>query len=391
MRNLVNVLMTVIFFCSCQSTNKNVNSQEPNSQTSQVQNSEAVFSWPIQMQLLTAQFGEVLPLLSEPSKIQSPESKKDIQLKLERIKTLAHNINEKTVRPDKDPSIKFISDRFEENIGLALESFQSGHYDFARSVYKNAMSQCVQCHTRMEIGPSLSNPNFVKSIQNISIVERIQLLIASRYFEDAINEINSAFSNGESLSIVAWQKLVQLGFVLHVRYKGDVKGAENFVTQLSKNSHLPYFIKRNLEFWNASLKTWKDSPQGTPSLKVANDLISKAEKLQKDSRSEGGTVDFLRGAHLLHQFLAKEKPNPIKAQALYHLGLIYENVSEIGAWSMNEDYYELCVRIDPHTEISQKCFARYQESLISGYSGTSGLYLPQDVQKKLNELRAIAL
>ena len=58
---------------------------------------------------------------------------------------------------------------------------------------------------------------------------------------------------------------------------------------------------------------------------------------------------------------------------------------------MNEDYFELCVRAVPHSEVAKKCFARFEESLISGFSGSSGIAVPSDVHNRIEELRSIAL
>jgi tetratricopeptide (TPR) repeat protein len=378
--------LSLFIFNACK-TNQSVNSIE----TPPAPQASANLQWPNQMQELTKNLSDLLPALSDPQQYSNPEQRPHISKNIENIKRLAHNINEKTPTPDKDPSIKFIAQRFEQNIQLALDSYQSGHFEFSRSILKNSMAQCVQCHTRLEVGPTLTKPDYLTSLKNIAIVDRIQFLVASRYFNEALIELDNAFKNSEQLSIVSWQKMVQLGLIIHIRLSYDLKETDSFVSRLSKNTNIPFFIKRNIPFWQSSISNWKAHPNTSLDLKAASELIQKGEKLSRESRSDGGLIEYLRAAHFMHKFLASEKPQPIKAQALYQLGLIYENVGEVGSWSMNEDYYELCIRSEPHSEIAQKCFAKYQESLIAGFSGTGGLFLPADTQKKMNELRAIAL
>jgi hypothetical protein len=348
-------------------------------------------TWPNEMQQLTYNLSELLPIITDPKSYNDAEKKKFVELKMVELKKLAHDINESTPTPDQDPTLKLIGKRFEENLKLSLESFQSGHVEFSRSVFKNALAQCVQCHTRLETGPALAQPQFLTTLQKTAIVERVQFLIASRYFDEAMKEINLALEKGDTLSIVAWQKLVQMGLIINVRFRHNVKQSQQFLQLLSQNKNLPYFIKRHLPYWQQSIKEWSRNPKPNANLKVAQQIVNRAESAQKASRSDGGTIDYLRAGSLLHQFLAKSQAPTSKSEALYQLGLIYENIGEIGAWSMNEDYYELCIRTQPHTEIAKKCFARYQESTISGYSGTGGLYIPEDIQKKMNELRAVAL
>lgn len=373
---------------SCQTSKK---TETPTTSTPSATTEAPTKSWPNQMQQLTYHLSELLPIITDPKNYNNAEKKKYVESKMEELKKLAHDINESTPTPDQDPTLKLIGRRFEENLKLSLESFQSGHVEFSRSVFKNALAQCVQCHTRLETGPALAQPQFLTTLQKAAIVERVQFLIASRYFDEAMKEINAAIAKGDTLSIVAWQKLVQMGLIINVRFRNDVKKSQEFIQLLSQNHNLPYFIKRHLPFWQQSVKDWARNPKPSANLKVAQQIVGRAETAQKASRSDGGTIDFLRAGSLLHQFLAKSQLPSSKSEALYQLGLIYENIGEIGAWSMNEDYYELCIRTQPHTEIAKKCFARFEESTISGYSGTGGLYIPEDIQKKMNELRAVAL
>lgn len=347
--------------------------------------------WPGQMQALSATVNDLLPLIATPKAFSDVENKPKIEQKIKSLKSLAHSLKAETAPPDNDPSIRLISERFEDNLDLAVESYSSGHYEFARSVIKSSLAQCVQCHTRVEYGPQLSKPEYLDSINKLSVVDKVQFLIASRYFTPAKEEINAALgAKSESLSIVTWQKLVQMGLVIHVRFENSPTAAAQFVDSLSANKITPYFIKRNLAFWKRSITEWGKSKE-TLDLKAADKLMAKAEEANRTSRSDGGLVDYLLAARGLHNYMILPRNNLDKANALYKLGLIYENVQEVGAWSINEDYFELCVRTVPHSETAKKCFARYEESLVSGFSGSSGIHIPADIQSKLNELRAIAL
>lgn len=382
------LVLASLFVVSCQTTDK---SKPATASGTKPPTEETSASWQAKMQQLTSTLSELLPIITDARSYNDVEKRKVLESRMSDLKQLAHEINVSTPMPDQDPSLQLIGKRFEDNLKLAVDSFQSGHVEFSRSVFKNALAQCVQCHTRLETGPLLTKPQFLNTLQKVSIVERVQFLIASRYIDDAIAEINAALAKGDTLSIVAWQKLVQMGLIVNVRFRHDAKQSNQFIMMLSQNKNVPYFIKRHLPFWQQSLRDWTRNPKPQISLKAAQQLVSKAEAAQKASHSEGGLIDYLRAGSILHQFLAKAQVPSAKAEALYQLGLIYENIGEIGAWSMNEDYYELCIRVQPHSEIAKKCFARYEESTISGFSGTGGLYIPDDIQKKMNELRAVAL
>lgn len=349
------------------------------------------YSWPAQMQLLTQHLSEMLPTLTDPKAPTDKDRKKLFESQIIALKKIAHNMNENTVVPDSDPSLKLVGKRFEDNLKLTLDSFETGHTEFARSSFKNALAQCVQCHTRTNVGPALAQPQFITSLQNVAIVERVQFLVASRYFDDAMNEISSTVKSEKELSVATWEKLVQMGLIINVRYRNDVKQSQQFIQLLAQNKNTPPFIKHQLPFWQRSIKEWSRKTQPPVNLTTAKQMVQRGDSSQKASRGEGGTIEYLRAAGLLHQFLSNSQTPNIKAEALMQLGSIYENVGEIGAWSMNEDYYELCIRTSPHTDIAKKCFEKFKASTISGFSGTSGVNIPEDVQKRMTELQTIAL
>lgn len=349
------------------------------------------YSWPEQMQQLTQHLSEMLPALTDPKAPTDKDRKKLFESQIIALKKIAHNMNENTVVPDSDPSLKLVGKRFEDNLKLTLDSFETGHTEFARSTFKNALAQCVQCHTRTNVGPALAQPQFITSLQKVAVVERVQFLVASRYFDDAMKEISSAVKNEKDLSVANWEKLVQMGLIINVRYRNDVKQSQSFIQILAQNKHTPPFIKNQLPFWQQSIKEWSRKATPPVSLITAKEMVQRAHSSQKASRGEGGTIEYLRAASLLHQFLTNPQNPHTKAEALMQLGSIYENVGEIGAWSMNEDYYELCIRTSPHTDIAKKCFEKFKASTVSGFSGTSGVNIPEDVQKRMVELQTIAL
>ena len=78
-------------------------------------------------------------------------------------------------------------------------------------------------------------------------------------------------------------------------------------------------------------------------------------------------------------------------EALYLTGLSYEAVRDLAVWSLHENYFESCVRRVPHTSWSELCYRRLEESVYFGFTGSSGLRLPLDVQVRLQELQKLAL
>lgn len=375
-------LFVAIFLLSC--TNKAVKT------TAQAPESVVPQSWPNQMQHLTFAFEQILPVVADPLKYSELNNQKGIKKQLADLRGIAANIHKEAIPPDQDPSIQMISDRFVKNVELAVQAYDEGSFEFSRVTLKNSLAQCVQCHTRLEYGPRLSRSLQPDYLNQLNPIDRVNFLVASRHFNDGIKEIErTLMQDQDSHNIFYWQRLVQLGLVIHVRFNMDKLATQKFLDMVEAQPKTPYFIRRNLPYWKSSIKAWEKRPTQN-SLNNAKSLIQLADKAQRESLSDGGYVDYLRAARMLHEFLIGPKAKADKAEALFLLGSVYDNVGEAGAWAINEDYYELCIKTLPHSDQAKKCYARMEESLISGFSGSSGFHLPKDVQSKLVELRQMA-
>jgi hypothetical protein len=52
-------------------------------------------------------------------------------------------------------------------------------------------------------------------------------------------------------------------------------------------------------------------------------------------------------------------------------------------------YYESCVRTSPKTQLSKTCYHRLKNSILLGYSGSSGTHLPREERERLKELQKL--
>jgi hypothetical protein len=361
--------------------------------------------WSEQMQKMSAYFFDLLPLLASSEEYAKKENKNRIEKDLTGLSTIVHGMGKRVKVPDQDPSIPLIVGRFQDNLNLATESFRTGHVEFSRGVVKNSLSQCVQCHTRIEYGPQLNGVEYMSAIKQLNLVDRVQFLIASRSFNEAHELILSELKNSKvgtlisddissqnGMSVLTWQRLFHLGLVITVRFKDDPKLTNELLKMIEINPNTPYFIKRDLATLRESIEDWRSIAQSkTAKSQVQRALafIEKGEAYQRKTRSDSGLILFLAAARSLHEAVAFESNSKELSEALFQLGLVYDLIGEMGTPSMAEDYFELCIRKSPHTETSKKCFAHFEQSQIEGFSGTSGIHIPQDIQTRINELRSL--
>ena len=118
--------------------------------------------------------------------------------------------------------------------------------------------------------------------------------------------------------------------------------------------------------------------------------MTRSEKLQDEVSYQAGFVENLIASNLLHELISQSKNATQKAKYYHQLGEIYESLIDLGFWSLPESYYEACVKEVPKTAMAKKCFRDYERNILMGFSGSAGVFIPEDEQQKIKELRSIA-
>ena len=101
-------------------------------------------------------------------------------------------------------------------------------------------------------------------------------------------------------------------------------------------------------------------------------------------------VYFALASGLLHRFVNEtSNPKPALAEAYYLLG-VAESYMPRTSWISETDFYlETAVRLAPAAPFGRQAFLFLEEYLIMGYTGSSGLHLPSEIQQRLDELRGL--
>jgi hypothetical protein len=74
-------------------------------------------------------------------------------------------------------------------------------------------------------------------------------------------------------------------------------------------------------------------------------------------------------------------------EALYLIGESYSPLQELGLWNLQEQYFQACIFEAPHSNLAEKCYERFEESVTVGYSGSSGTHIPTAIKRQLNQLK----
>lgn len=381
MKLLITLIATIsLFSCTHKSTQEN--EKKPSAQA----------SWAGEMQGIE---DEMLFLLEKTANVEKFKNAKASSREVEKIKksfeTLKRksmSLENKKMQPDKDPTLAISARIFKNNVDLAADSFFTANYDFSKSTLRSALGQCVQCHTRLEYGPQFQKEKWTKTLADSSSIDQIQILIATRNFQMAEAKLEDLLKSDIRLtSPFAWQDIIQIGFLLNVRFNNDPLKTKKLISFIESSSQVPLFLKKNVPYWNQSVQDWHKILPSKNKMVLADRLIAKGDHAQSESRGEGGLIYYLLASRILHEEIAFFKEGPKKtSEILYRLGLINSIVNDRTSQSMYEDYFELCIKDSPKTDIAKKCYTQLERNLLMHYTGRLEKDLPFDIKNRLNEL-----
>ena len=353
--------------------------------------------WSERMRRMLESFGTLAPYIYGTAAFENPLNKPAIVEEITRFEKIARNLHMKAASPKQsgDPSLPLVAGRLETDLADALSAFKADNREYARYKLKRLSRNCFQCHSQGSKGPEFGAFNLRINEANLKPMELAEIFVATRQFDRALESMQTIV---ESKSVAqedrfAYQRAVRNYLAIAVRVKGDPKLAQGLVEKLRANPNAAEYLKDDAVHWGRSLDAWAmESKRGKQDkFQKALRLVTQARKLQEYPFDGGADVLYLRATALLHEYLETTHEKQKMSEAMYHLGRCYEVLSDIGQWFLQDTYYEACVRNTPKTEIAKRCFQRYEFSVFAGFSGSGGVFLPDNEREKLNELRTLAL
>jgi cytochrome c553 len=357
--------------------------------------------WPQKMQQLSKVLSDLLPFIASQKKFTDPANAEKIERDTTELKSLTHALKTGEM-PNNDPSMKVVSQLFDDDLSRALASLKNGNRDYARRILSDTSSYCIQCHTQTNNGPEFPRLTLELQMKDLKPLDRAEFLTATRQFEPALAAYKQALSEPDlaSTDAFAYETAAREALAISVRVHKDPKEALGLVKTIKKNRALPAPFKKTTAAWQKSLEQWKkERPKKLarnedPSLHELN----QAEALINAARSSGAApldssqdIYYLRAGSLLHDLLQRPThTDELSARALYLLGVASEATRDTNFWGMHETYYEQCIRLRPVTEQSRQCFGRLKDSVLMGYSGSAGTVVPPSIQKRLDSYELLA-
>jgi hypothetical protein len=347
------------------------------------------------MQNLKSALTQLLPIVVDPAQFNAEKNQEKIQKDVQDLVTLSKQVVHSPMTEHMDPSMRFISTAFSQDLERAQESLSLNKKEFARYTLLNVTAYCIECHTRTNSGPAFSSPEFEKALAGMNPMARGEFLLSTRQFAKALQEFESMIKSllGSGTRLFELDKALRYSLSISVKFLQDPQKSLEIVNLVENASKAPYYLKQDAHMWAGAIREWQSEKKTkTPPdiLRQADNLLKSGKAAQLGSSNRGGEIYFLRSISLLNAYLVKNLDQDSLGHALFLTGVAYEAVGDVSIWSLHEDYFESCIRSVPHSKWAEKCYGKLEESAYLGFTGTAGVELPVDVEMRLQDFRKLA-
>ena len=281
----------------------------------------------------------------------------------------------------RDPTVRFVAHQFADELHRADENFKGSWKEYSRSQLVKVTSYCLECHTRLHQGPAFQKDDMeAPFMKTLPVADQIEFQVAFRKYDSAykmvIENLSGKIKNKESNFKI--DRVVQLGLLISVQYLKDIEKTLKITQAIDHNPSVPAYLKQANEMWKKSIDNW--SHQGN-----INTLVQ-IRSLVSGRISE---IEDMRAISALLQLLTNDLNQDELGEALMLTGQSYEALHAISVMSLDENYYESCIRKTPETKWAPICLKKLTDSLVMGYSGSGGTRIPWHVTAHLEELKNV--
>lgn len=334
----------------------------------------------------------VLPLSLSPKKFEDPTKKEAIS---KALKELAENaIGLENHGKHLDQSFSFMSRSLAFDSREILQRFEQGKFNQARYLVQHVTENCIACHTRLPGPDSPKADKFFATIdmQELTLPEKAKLQTALRQFDNGMETYETILlSNDFSADELGLSDTIVDYLLVAIRVKSDLMRAADTLDKFRKRGDLPLYLSHNVEQWGDSLRTVaKMKSSSKPALSQARTMIEAGKKLMLFPVDRQALVYNLVASSILHRYLESGRADSVSSAEAYFLLGTAESLTGRSFWvSPTSSYLEASVRLNPKSPFARKAYDLLEEALIFEYSGSAGVHLPEDVERKLIELRQL--
>ncbi len=358
---------------------------------------KAPTDWSGKMQELSRSLNRLLPLVVSGQSFNDPANAKAIEDATDDLRKLSHQVR-KLEKPSADPAYDSIAKMLDEDLARASTALRSGNRDYARLTIRDSIGYCIQCHTQSANGPSFPKLDLGFDPSKMTALGQGDYFAATRQFDAALAAYRQGVKDSAyaQKDIFGWERAARSGLAIAVRLNENPKEARYIARAILKNKSAPESLTKSAKAWLKQIDRWLFEKKNQ--FKGENARLDRAAALIADAdkriETEAGSQDitYLRASADLHQWLSQHplktgENEAARAKALFLAGRAAEESRELNFWTLHERYYELCIDTKPASDIAKMCFKKLNDSVLMGYTGSSGLHLPPEESARLARLK----
>ena len=338
---------------------------------------------------------ELLPFVMNEQQFKEKKSEKIIARELSNLETSFKLLkHDPLLKQDLfSPSYLLIREGIQES----SEAFKKGKKDFALWNFRETLSLCLDCHTRLPVDYTSSFQNGELEIDQKKLKDPYNLgvtLLIVRRFVDAkmhfMRDIQDKLIQKDYTHLI---RPLQQVLLIETKIKNNPDAMISLIDDFIKNKNFPSSYKNQLLNWKEGLEIWKKSGIAQNDIETEKGLqkfiTEKLAPLREENFNETHKVDLLLSSGILSRYFFIHPSSPSAPELNYWLGWIEKRLKREQFFSSGDLYLKQCIKEYPKHPIAKKCLEEYEESVEFDFSGSGGTHIPPEVIEELESLRGL--
>jgi len=348
----------------------------------------------VTMQQLFRDLALVFRLSLEESRFEDPSHRDEILTSLYALAANAEQLD--SHGRDADPSSEFFQRALVRDANEAVMRFRQGQFEGTLFLIDQLIDNCFACHSRSRSDRTFQiGERFLEGtpVETLTEENRARVQAAMRQFDDALDTYELLFASpARPASKIAASGVFEDYLRVCLRVEEDCERAIATFERFRLRSDVPPYLDARLEGWSGDIKkiAKKREQARRDPLGCGRELIRDAQYQTAFPNDPQGMVGFMVASGCLHRYLETRPADDRRlAEACYLLGVAESHVSPSYWQSQTEALLEKAIRTSPQSVYGRMAFNFLEEYTVSGYTGSSGVNIPPDVEARLDELRSL--
>jgi hypothetical protein len=292
------------------------------------------------------------------------------------------------------PHLDFLRRLLASEAQTVLQRYEQAQYQAAQFALHHLTERCFACHSKLPTSRRFAlGQRFLAEVPlaSLPLKERARLAVAVRQFDTALELYEMLFQSpaitaGELGLMGAFEDYLKIV----VRVYNDGGRALRTLETFRQRPDVPFYLTEYLDSWVSALKEVYAMAAPDDILPYARTLIRAGQQRNRFLADRLGLVHFVAASGLLHRYVdTRTVTGTPLAEGYYLLGVAESYISRTLWMSETEFFLETAIRLAPQSVHARKAYAFLEEYVLVGYTGSSGLHLPADIQARLAELRRL--